>query len=276
MRRLFSFFLVLQLVLGHAPAEAKTKTPPAPKPFLTAQSYAIVDFSSGSILHSRMPHKRLPPASTAKVMTVLVVMKFLPLDYPVTVGRNAVNVSPSKAGLTLGARYRAIDLVKACLVSSSNDAAVALAEAVAGSEREFAKLMNERAKELGMINTNFVNSTGLTDKKKPQYTTAFDLTKMMRQAAKERRVDEMMGLLETTISGSDGKTLALRAHNKMLWKAPKSIKGKTGWTYASRHTFVGTDYARHKSIAFALLSSNKPWTDIQRLSAFGVVLVRRR
>ena len=276
MRRLFSFFLTLTLVLGHVPAEAKAKTPPALKPFLTAQSYAIVDYSNGSILHGRMPHKRLPPASTTKVMTVLVVMKFLPLDTLVSVGPNAVNVSPSKAGLTRGARYKAIDLVKACLVSSSNDAAVALAEAVSGNEREFVKLMNERAAKLGMTNTHFVNATGLTDKRQAQYTTAFDLTKLMREAVKDRRIDEMMGLIETTISGSDGKVLSLRAHNKMLWKAPRSVKGKTGWTYASRHTFVGTDYARHKSIVFALLSSKKPWTDIQRLSSFGVVLVRRR
>jgi D-alanyl-D-alanine carboxypeptidase (penicillin-binding protein 5/6) len=248
----------------------------ARKPSLTAQSYAIVDIADGSILHGRLPYKRLPPASTVKVMTVLVAMKFLPPDFPVVVGRNAANAAPSKAGLTLGERYKASDLVKACLVASSNDAAVALAEAVSGREREFAQLMDQRAKEIGMTDTHFVNATGLTDKRRAQYTTAYDLTKLMREAVKDRRVDEMMGLIDTTIRGSDGKVIALHAHNKMLWKTPKFVKGKTGWTHASRHTFVGTDYAPHKSIAFALLSSKKPWTDIERLASFGIVLARRR
>jgi len=279
MRRAFSAVLVFFLFsTSFTPSlEAKTKrSASAAKPALTAQSYVIVDIASGAILHSKRPYKRLPPASTAKVMTVLVAMKFLPSGFPVVVGRNAVNVQPSKAGLTLGATYKAADLIKACLVASSNDAAVALAEAVAGNERDFAKLMDQRAKEIGMKDTHFVNATGLTDKRQAQYTTAFDLTTLMRQAVKDRRIDEMMGLIDTTIRGSDGKVIALRAHNKMLWKMPKFVKGKTGWTFASRHTFVGTDYAKRKSIAFAMLSSKKPWTDIERLAAFGIVLARRR
>lgn len=278
MRRAVSLLLALSLlaVPSEAPAKTRKKAPVPKKPALTAQAYAVVDIEDGSILHGKMPNKRLPPASTTKVMTVLVAMEFLPLEYPVTVGPNAANISPSKAGLTPGARYKAIDLVKACLVASSNDAAVALAEAIAGSEKAFAGLMNERAKKLGMNDTKFINSTGLTEKGRAQYTTALDLTRMMRVAVKDRRIDEMMALIETSIRGSDGKVLPLRAHNKMLWKAPKSVKGKTGWTYASRHTFVGTDYARHKFIVFALLSSKKPWTDIQLLSSFGGLLARRR
>ena len=278
MRRFLSSVLALSiLLLSSASIEAKSRVPArVAKPTLTAQAYVIVDISNGSILHSKMPYKRLPPASTAKVMTVLVAMKYLPSNFPVIVSQNAVNVSPSKAGLTRGATYKAADLVKACLVASSNDAAVALAEAVAGSESEFAKLMDQRAKEIGMKDSHFVNATGLTNKRKSQYTTAYDLTKMMRQAMKDKRIDEMMGLIDTTILGSDGKVITLRAHNKMLWKMPKFVKGKTGWTYASLHTFVGTNYAKQKSIAFAMLSSKKPWTDIERLASFGIVLARRR
>lgn len=274
--RLVSAALALSLLVAVPDSQAKARSQRPSKPVLTAQSYAIVDLKDGVILSGKMPNKKLPPASTAKVMTVLVALKYLPMGYPVAVSQNAWNVSPSKAGLTVGATYKAKDLVKACVVASSNDAAVALAEAVAGSERDFAKLMNEHAKELGMNNTRFVNATGLTDKRQKQHTTAYDLTKLMREAIKDRRIDEMMGLVETSIRGSDGKDLPLRAHNKMLWKKPKFVKGKTGWTYASRHTFVGTDYSRNKSIAFAMLSSKKPWTDIERLATFGAALSRRR
>lgn len=270
------FLTAVFLLTSVMPAAARTSSRKRSSLSLSAQAYVVVSTKDGTILHGKMPRKKLPPASTAKIMTVLVAMEYLPMDYPAVVSRNAVNVSPSKAGLTLGAKYRVRDLVTACLVASSNDAAVALAEAAAGSETEFAKLMNEKALELGMTDTRFVNATGLTEKKRKQYTTPYDLTKMMREAIKDKRIDQMMGLVETKIRGSDGRWIDLRAHNKMLWKTPKFVKGKTGWTSASRHTFVGTNYSSQKSIAFAILSSQKPWTDIERLASFGFALVRQR
>jgi serine-type D-Ala-D-Ala carboxypeptidase (penicillin-binding protein 5/6) len=246
------------------------------EPFVSARAYAVVDADDGHILSSKNPHLKLPPASTTKVMTVLLAKEKLSGDDRVLIGRNAANAAPSKAGLTAGAQYTANDLMTACLVSSSNDAAVALAEAVAGSESAFAKLMNAKARSLGMKDTQFVNATGLTDKRRKQYTTAYDLTLLMREAIKDRRLDDMMGITNIVIAGSDAKRITLRTHNKMLWRIPKFVKGKTGWTYASRHTFVGTNYAPDKSITFAMLSSQKPWSDIERLASFGLVLERRR
>ena len=244
--------------------------------FLTAKSCVILDMQDGVILYGKQPNSKLPPASTAKVMTVLLVRERLPMDQRVTIGQRAADVSPSKAGLTLGAQYSVEDLIRATLVSSANDAAVALAEQVSGSERQFADLMNLKARELGMNNTFFVNATGLTDRSRQQYTTAYDLAKLMRVAVKDKRVDDILGFTDTLITGSDGRAVPLRAHNKMLWKMPKFVKGKTGWTAASRHTFVGTNYSSNKSIAFAMLSSQKPWADIERLATFGLVLERRR
>ena len=239
---------------------------------MTAKSFVVVDASDGRILYGKNPNLKLPPASTTKVMTVLIAMEKLSMDDRVTIGRKAANVQPSKADLTPGASYTARQLVTAALVSSANDAAVALAEAVAGSEKDFVYLMNLKARELGMNNTFFVNATGLTDKKKMQYSTAYDLTKLMRAAMRDKRLDDMMGILETSITGSDGKEVPIKAHNKMLWRMPKFVKGKTGWTYASRHTFVGTNYDAAKSIMFALLSSQKPWADIEHLATFGLAL----
>ena len=243
---------------------------------VTARAYAVVDAGDGRILSGKNPRLKLPPASTAKLMTVLIVKEKLSMSDRVVIGRNAAKAPPSSAGLTAGASYAVRDLITACLVSSSNDAAVALAEAVSGSEGEFSKWMNRRAQDLGMKDTFFANATGLTDKKRPQYTTAYDLTKLMREVVRDKYLDELMGISQTAIRGSDGKEIGLRAHNKMLWRMPKFVKGKTGWTYASRHTFVGTNYAPDKLIAFAMLSSKKPWTDIERLATFGLILERRR
>lgn len=250
---------------------AKNSAPPA----LSARSAVVVDPKNGSILYGKNPHLKLAPASTVKVMTALIALERLPYWKWVAVSRNATNVSPSKADLTRGAKYRAIDLVVACLVSSSNDAAVALAEDIAGSEEAFAVLMNAKAKDLNMKNTHFVNATGLPLKGKRQYTTAYDLALLLRRALKDRRVDSIMGITRARIVGTDKKNILLRSHNKMLWRTPGSIKGKTGWTIASRHTFVGTNYGADKKVVFAMLSSQKPWTDIERLWSFGLTLKRQ-
>jgi D-alanyl-D-alanine carboxypeptidase len=241
---------------------------------VTARAYAVVDAEDGRILSGKNPRLKLPPASTVKVMTVLLAKERLSLNDRVMIGSVAADAQPSKAGLTPGASYTVRDLLMAAMVSSSNDAAVALAEAVSGTETEFVKEMNLEARRLGMNETFFVNATGLTDKKREQYTTAYDLTKLMREASKDRMLDDLMGVTETSIAGSDGKPILLRAHNKMLWRTPKFVKGKTGWTHAARHTFVGTDYSVDKSIVFAMLSSQKPWADIQRLATFGFLLGR--
>lgn len=256
-----------------SPAFARSRSGPG----VHARSAVVMDPSSGTVLYGKNPHLRLPPASTTKVMTVLIALETLPLNKPVFVGSQAWGVAPSKAGLTRGATYRAGDLMIAALVASSNDAAVALAEAVAGTEAEFAKLMNARAKKLGMKNTQFLNATGLPEKRsrRKQYTTAYDLSRLMRHAAKDKRIDAMMGITYARFRGTDGRWLTIKSHNKMLWRTPKFVKGKTGWTFASRHTFVGTNYAPKKKIVFAMLSSPKPWVDIERLARFGLSLKGR-
>lgn len=247
--------VTLFFFIGTSAAQAKAQTA------LSARSAVIVD-ASGNVIFKKNPRLRLPAASTTKVMTVWIASRRLFPDRLVPVSRTACQVEPSKADLTLGASYFAKDLMTACLVASSNDAAIALAEAVSGSEEEFVKLMNREALALGMKDTRFVNATGLPDKRHKQYSTAYDLTLLMRRASSDPRLDLMMGLLSISFKGSDGRQITLRNHNKMLWRMPGSVKGKTGWTFASKHTFVGTDYGAKKRMTLALLSSEKPWSDI--------------
>lgn len=263
--RLVSAFLAALLL--SVPAGAAVS-----RPVLTARSAIVIDARDGDVLYSKNPRLRLPPASTTKVMTALIAIQRLPLDKRILISRNAADATPSRAGLTPGAEYLMRDLLIATLVASSNDAAVALAEAVSGTEDEFAELMNEKALELGMKDTRFVNATGLPDRprNRKQYSTAYDLTLLMRRAAKDRLIDRIMGITKASFTGSDHKRIAVRSHNKMLFRMPKFVKGKTGWTSAARHTFVGADYAPKKKILFAMLSSTKPWTDIERLASFGL------
>lgn len=234
-----------------------------------------MDANSGRILFAKNPYLRLPPASTTKVMTAMVAMERLSMNDQVLIGNNAVDVPPSKAGLTAGVSYSVRELVTATLVSSSNDAAVALAEAVLGNEKAFVTLMNEKAAKLGLKNTHFINATGLPVRDRwadrHQYSTAYDLSRLMWFASRDRRIDEIMAIINTSIRGSDRKEIYLKSHNKMLWKTPRFVKGKTGWTLASRHTFMGTNYTSPKLFTFAMLSSREPWIDIKRLATFGTV-----
>ena len=269
-------FLTVLIVLFGPWFQAPIGAQPLRPPDLSAKSAVVIDSQNGGILYSKNANLKLPPASTTKVMTALIAIEKLPFQREIPISLYASNVAPSKAGLTPGAHYKAIDLVIATLVASSNDAAVALAEAISGDEKEFVKLMNQKAKSLGMNDTKFINATGLNEKGQIQYSTAMDLTRLMRIAAKNKFLDRIMGFKTSTIRGDDGKVIVIRSHNKMLWRTPKFVKGKTGWTYASRHTFVGTDYASDKKITFALLHSKKPWVDIERLATFGLWLEKRR
>ncbi len=268
--KLCGLLLVFMLAAPQAFSRQVPKTP-----VVSAKSAIVVD-AKGQILFCKNPHLRLPPASTTKLMTALLALEKLPAWKKIPVSRRAANATPSRAGLTAGADYRAIDLVTACLVSSSNDAAIALAEAVGGSEAGFAAMMNEKAKKLGMNNTRFINASGLTVPGRKQYSTAYDLSRLMNAASKNRTLDQLMGITTTRITGSDRKSIFLKSHNKMLWRMPKFVKGKTGWTFASRHTFVGTDYSPRKKIMFAMLCSQKPWLDIEKLATFGLLIEGRK
>ena len=245
-------------------------------PRINARSAAILDSKTGKILFAKNAHLRLPPASTTKLMTVLLALETLGWEEEVVISRRAADAPSSKAGLKTGEKYKAKYLILASLVSSSNDAAVALAEACAGTEEGFAELMNQRALSLGMNDTHFINATGLPDRKKKQYSTAYDLALLVRKASKDRRIDQMMAVTSAYILSTDGRATLIRSHNKMLWRTPKFVKGKTGWTFASRHTFAGTNYEPAKKFTFALLSSKEPWMDIERLANFGVALAASR
>ncbi len=232
-------------------------------PHITARSAAIVRTSDGVMLYGKSPFLKLPPASTAKVMTVLIALKDFNPAKEVFISSNAANIEPTRAGLREGDRFAMRDLIKAALISSANDAAVAIAEEIAGSEEEFVILMNKKAKELGMRDTVFANATGLPDKK-DFYTTAYDLTVLMREAAEDSLFVKIANIKEAVITQGNGRKIYLRNHNKMLWRKPGVI-GKTGYTETARHCFVGLDTSQDTPVAFAILCSRKPWDDTKNI-----------
>ncbi len=152
-------------------------------------SAILVSAESGQVLYRSNAEQKYPPASLAKIMTLLVTMEKIDngdinLEDYVTISENAESTGGSQIYLSSGSRVKLKNLLKAISISSANDASVAVAEYVAGSEGKFVDLMNMKAKNLGMKNTHFANSSGLPSEYEEQYTTADDVVLMAQELIK--------------------------------------------------------------------------------------------
>ncbi len=153
---------------------------------VNAESAVLMEASTGEILYAKNPDAALPPASVTKVMTLLLVMEAIDsgkmnLKDMIPVSEYAASMGGSQVFLEAGEEMTCEDMLKSVVISSANDAAVAFAEYVSGSEEAFVKRMNERALELGMKNTNFENATGLDDDTKNHVISAKDIAIMSRE-----------------------------------------------------------------------------------------------
>ena len=167
--------------------------PSAPEIKENCTSAILMEADTGSVLYEHNADAPLPPASVTKVMTLLLVMEAIDdgkINYNdmVSASAHACSMGGSQIYLKEGELMSVEDLLKSVVIASANDAAVALAEYVAGSEDAFVALMNEKAKELGMLNTNFENTNGLDDTAKAHYTSARDIAIMSRELIKHKKI----------------------------------------------------------------------------------------
>ncbi|MBI4398163.1 MAG: peptidoglycan-binding protein [Candidatus Omnitrophica bacterium] len=232
----------------------------------TARSLVVYDPAQSRILFSKTPHARRPPASTTKVLTALVVVERMNLNRAVTVRKDTSHVPRTKLYLRPGETFRVKDLLKALLISSSNDVACVLAHQVSGSEAAFAKLMNQKARRIGARNTHFVNPHGLPAV--AQYSTPYDLALMMNEVKKYPFIMQTLATRRTTIRSFQGRRFNLKNHNKMLWKDSRPIIGKTGFTRRALHCFVGRINYRNRDVMVAIMGSVRPWRDLKIILDF--------
>ncbi len=235
---------------------------------IKSRAAVTVDASTGEILFSKNSNRRLPPASTTKLMTAILAVESADLSKVVRISKNASLAAPSKAGFRERDRVTIEGLLYAALLESANDAAVALAEAVAGSEKRFVSLMNEKARSIGARDTKFINANGLPGR--GQYTTALDLSKILSYALRFPKLREIVGTPIAKISTKGGKVFHLRSTDKLLWWDEKVIGGKTGFTRSAGHCFVGAAQCETKTILVAILGSptrKNLWTDTEKLIA---------
>jgi len=238
-------------------------------PTLTARAAVIMDAATGEVLWERNASEPLPPASTTKVMTAIVALESGRLDDSFRVSANAAETPPSKINLRAGERVQLRSLLYALLLNSANDAAEVIAEGVAGSEEQFAALMNARAHQLGASTAHFVNPHGLTAP--GHVASALDLATIFRHALQQPLLREILETRETRVPIESASTfwVSLHSHNRLLTGYQYPVIGKTGYTRPARRCFVGAATHDDREIIIALLGATDLWGDAKRLFAQG-------
>ena len=209
------------------------------------KSALLMDIGTGTVLYEQNAHEKLAPASVTKVMTMLLIMEAIDSgkidwDDTVTASEAAAAKGGSQVYLKVGETMTVTDMVKSIAVSSANDCACAMAEHIAGSEAGFVQLMNQRAKELGMNDTNFVNCTGLDDDPaaKEHVTSAYDIAIMSRELMKNHPDIQKFTTIwmDTVRNGAFG----LANTNKLVRFYPGATGLKTGFTSGAGYCLSAT------------------------------------
>ncbi len=237
MRNLFVAWVACLGLIAPAPAETVPSVPPSPK--VGARAYLLADSNSAQSLAESNIDVAMEPASLTKIMTVYVAAKELKeghikLDDQVVVSENAWRTSGSRTFIEVGKQVSVKDLLMGVIVQSGNDASVALAEHISGSEQVFAELMNQYAAKLGLAGSHFMNSTGLPDP--DHYMTARDLATLSSALIRDfPEIYEWFKIREFTYN-----KITQPNRNRLLWRDPSVDGIKTGHTEAGGYCLVAS------------------------------------
>ncbi|MGL4655388.1 MAG: serine hydrolase [Sarcina sp.] len=265
MKNFFKVFLssLMLVSLISATALANENTPT-----VQAEGMILIDAKTGEILADKNSEKKFAPASTTKVMTALLTLENTKLTDMVTIGENPPFAEGSSIALKEGDVYSVENLLHALLLESSNDSAMALAEHISGSEKEFAKLMTQRAKELGAKSTNFVNASGLPDDN--HFTTAYDLSLIMKEALKHQdytRISQVLSY-ELPVSKVDNQTKWVNNSTTMYNESNSNyykplIAAKTGYTDLARSCYVAAAEKNGQVLVSVLLKTENKYDNFK-------------
>ncbi len=246
-----ALLIAIAIFLGTAPAAAAgTRDVPT----VSARAAVLMEAATGQILFAKNASERLPMASTTKIMTALVALERGRLDDVVTVGRAATLVDGSRVYLDEGEHQTLRDLLYALLLESGNDAAIAIAEHVAGSQEAFVALMNQRARELGAADTLFHDPHGLSAR--DHYTTARDLAVISRYALQNPVFAAIVATREHEIPWpAKDSVRRLYNHNKLLWRDADVTGVKTGYIPESGLCLVASARRGDRTLIAVLLNS---------------------
>ena len=240
-----------------------------------AKSAILIDSASGKVLFEKNADEKLAPASMTKLGSMLMIMEAidngnLKLDDKVTISEEAANMGGSQVFLEAGEVYTVHDLLKGVAIASGNDAVVALAEKVAGSQGEFVEMMNKRFKEIGVKNTNFVNAHGLDAE--GHYSTARDMSIIAQELLKHEKILEYTSIYEEYLEKNDGTKTWLVNTNKLV-RFYNGVDGlKTGYTTTAGYCLTATakkDNFRLISVVMGEETSENRSSDTVKLLNYG-------
>ncbi|MGB9586538.1 MAG: D-alanyl-D-alanine carboxypeptidase family protein [Armatimonadota bacterium] len=255
------FCLSLSSALWSAPSR---QAPPQ----ISAESAILVDAVTGKVLFEKRCRSRRPPASTTKIMTAVLAIEQGKLDDMVCASRNACKTPFASLHLKPGEQLRLEDLLYGMLLRSGNDAAVCVAEHIGGSEKEFVRMMNEKAKEIGAKDTHFANPHGLHDP--AHYSTAYDLALIARHAVQLPVFRQIVQTKTTRIRRSiDVQDVYLKNTARFLWRFDGADGIKTGYTRQAGHCFVGSATRDGWRLIAVVLKCQNAGSDTATLLEYG-------
>ena len=272
MKKVMSFLILLSLfIFIPSVAAEEVSSDLAPN----SKSAILLDASTKTILFKKNEQEKLAPASMTKVMSMLLIMEAidngsLSLDDDVTISENAASMGGSQVYLQAGETYKVKELLKGIAVASGNDAVVAMAEKISGTVSDFVARMNERAKELGAVNTHFENPHGLDAE--DHYTTAYDMALMAFELLKHPTILEYTSIYEDYLQKNDGSSIWLVNTNKLV-RFYDGVDGlKTGFTATAGYCLTATakkNNLRLISVVMGAETSDKRSSDTTSLLNYG-------
>ncbi|MDD4407799.1 MAG: D-alanyl-D-alanine carboxypeptidase [Bacilli bacterium] len=224
----------------------------------TSVSSILMEQSTGKVLYEKKSNEQLPPASMTKIMTLLLIMEALEkekitLKDEVLITNNAASMGGSQVFLESGSKIKAEELLKSIAIASANDASVAMAEHIAGTNDEYVKKMNERCKELGCTSTNFMNVHGLDENN--HYSSAKDMALITRELLKHEKILNYTSIYEEYLNKPDGTSTWMVNTNKLI-KYYSGLDGlKTGFTNAAGYCLTATAVRNNMRLISVVMKS---------------------
>ncbi|WP_346354199.1 D-alanyl-D-alanine carboxypeptidase family protein [Azotosporobacter soli] len=247
----------------------------APQPDITAHAAVVMDVTTGQVLYSLNADERRYPASTTKMMSLIIALESNRLQDIVTASTAAATTDGSSMWLEAGEQQRLIDLLYGMMLVSGNDATVAVAEYLSGSVPEFAKGMTQKAHEIGAVNTHFTNSSGLPD---PNHvSTAKDLALIAAYGYHNPLFRQIVSAKQRVMPWA-GKPFAreLFNENKLLWNYDGANGVKTGYTEAAGPCLVSGALRGDIQLVAVVMDSDAMWLDSRKLLDYGFSQLKSR
>lgn len=237
-------------------------------PYVNSAAALLMEWHTGTLIYEHNAFKRMHPASITKMMTALLTLEQGCLEDSVEISWEAASQPGSSMYLKEGDVFTVQDLLYGLMLNSGNDAAWALAEYIGGTAEEFFDMMNQRAREMGAVNTRFSNPHGITDPN--HYTTAFDLALIAKTCLKHPYFRHLVATKEKdVIEAEKGVVTSLENTNRLLWLYLGADGVKTGTTESAGQCLVASATRDGMRLLAVVLDSGDRWSDAARLLEYG-------